>query len=280
MKITLAIFILIFGISNIFAQTDLNKMVEAEKAFAKLAAEQNTRAAFLEFSADDGIQFNPNPVNSKALWTPRQAGPGLLAWTLEFADMSSNGVLGYTTGPWKFHPKGKDSAATGFGHFVTLWQKQSDGNFKWVLDIGISHSQVPLSSNWTSPTDSGKSSSENRGSAADTSTQFFETAEKISIEKAYKTFAAEDIRLYRDGKVPFLGKKSALNEVKKAKDKIHFAKRSIFVSATDLAYMSNSYTFIDKTGKETEKGYFLQIWKFKQGRWQIVLDLFSALPKQ
>ncbi|HRH46315.1 MAG TPA: hypothetical protein PKY82_32015, partial [Pyrinomonadaceae bacterium] len=64
MKITLAIFIFISAISQIFAQSDLNKMVETEKAFAKMAAEKNTRAAFLEFSADDGIQFNPNPVNS------------------------------------------------------------------------------------------------------------------------------------------------------------------------------------------------------------------------
>lgn len=278
MKFIFVVLLLVFAIGTIFAQNDLNRMVETEKAFAQMAAEKNTRAAFLEFSAADGIMFSPTAVNAKTLWTGREANSSLLAWTPAFADISSNGVLGYTTGPWELRPKGKDDAPTSFGHFVTLWQKQPDGNFKWVLDIGISHSQVPLTTNWTSPNDA-QSTSENRGSAADTSTQFFETAEKIGLEKAYKMFLADDARVYRDGKIPFTNKKNALNEIKKNKQFIRFAKRSFFTSAADLAYISNTYTYFDKSNKETEKGNFVQIWKFKQGRWQIVLDLFSLIPK-
>ena len=244
-----------------------------------MAAEKNTRDAFLEFSAADGVLFTPAPTNAKTFWTARTANSSLLAWTPEFADISSNGILGYTTGPWEFRPKGKDDAPAGFGHFITIWQKQSDGNYRFVLDFGINHSKIALSDIWTAPTYLEKGLVD-KGSAADISAQFFEMANKESIEKAYKTFAADDIRLYRNEKVPFLGKKEALKEVKKVKDKINFAKRSFFTSATNLAYISNSYTLTDKTGKETEKGYFLQIWKFKDGRWQIVLDLFKANPKE
>lgn len=279
MKVLFFVLIFSFFIGSVSAQSDLNKMVETEKAFARMAAEQNTRAAFLEFSAADGVLFTPAPTNAKTFWTARAANSSLLAWTPEFADISSNGILGYTTGPWEFRPKGKADAPAGFGHFITIWQKQSDGNYRFVLDFGINHSKIALSDIWTAPTYLEKGLVD-KGSAADISAQFFEMANKESIEKAYKNFAADDIRLYRNEKVPFLGKKDALKEVKKVKDKINFAKRSFFTSAANLAYISNSYTLTDKTGKETEKGYFLQIWKFKDGRWQIVLDLFKANPKE
>lgn len=263
---------------SLSAQTNLDKVVETEKAFARTAAEKNTKEAFLAFSAPDGVLFNPQPVNSRQLWQTREPNASLLAWTPAFADISSNGVLGYTTGPWEFRPKGRSDAPTGFGHYVTLWQKQLDGSFKFVLDIGISHPQVALTNNWTSPADSGKELNEGKVSAADASTQFFETADKSGLEKAYKAFAAEDIRLYRNGKVPFVGKKNALSEVKAVKDKIKFAKRSMFSGAADLAYVSNAYTFYDKSGQETQTGHFLQIWKFRRGNWQIVLDLFNPIP--
>ena len=38
-------------------------IVEAERAFARAAATKGTRDAFLEFLADDGIIFQPGPVN-------------------------------------------------------------------------------------------------------------------------------------------------------------------------------------------------------------------------
>jgi hypothetical protein len=278
MKSVFSILITVMLVISLSAQTNLEKVVETEKAFARTAAEKNTKEAFLEFSALDGIQFNPNPINSRELWQTRQPNASLLAWTPEFADISSNGVLAYTTGPWEFRPKGKADAPAGFGHFVTLWQKQLDGSFKFVLDIGISHPQVALTDKWTTPTGSGKELNEGKVSAADASTQFFEMADKLGLEKAYKAFGAEDMRLYRSGKVPFIGKKNALAEVKTVKDQIKFPKHSLFSGAADLAYVSNPYAFYDKSGKETEKGNFLQIWKFRQGKWVIVLDLFNPLP--
>lgn len=277
--IKIALLNIILGLT-ILAQSDLEKLVAAEKNFAKAAAEKNTKAAFLEFSADDGINFNPNPVNAKEFWNSRPVNAALLAWTPEFADISANGVLGYTTGPWEFRPKGKDDAPAGFGHYVTLWQKQADGNFKWVLDIGINHPQVNLANNWTSPSNSTNELSEQLPSSADTARKFFETAEKVGLVKAYRMFAANDIRLYRQDKIPFVGKKNALDEIKKNSYKIKVAKRTTFTSAQDLAYLSSPYSFLDKNGKEIEKGNFLQIWKLRQGNWQIVLDLFNPIPKQ
>src|SRR5216684_2628916 len=63
-------------------------LVEMEHAFAKAAATKGTRDAFLEFLADDGIIFQPGPVNGKKFWTERQPRKGLLSWEPVFADVS------------------------------------------------------------------------------------------------------------------------------------------------------------------------------------------------
>ncbi len=273
MKFCLILFLLSI---NIFAQTDLVKLVETEKTFSKTASEKGTKTAFLEYLADDGIIFHPDRVNGKESWKNRAESSELLVWTTEFADISASGVIGYTTGPWELRPTGKDSSPTVFGHFVTIWQRQQSGNYKVVLDIGITHEKVALKTDWNPSVQS--NSNEKKSSAADISAYFFEMADSAGIEKAYKTYLADDVKFYREGKLPINGKKNALDEIKKSsKNKIKFAKRSMFIGAGDLGYLSNSYTVLDKSGKEIEKGNFLQIWRLRKGKWEIVLDLFSPI---
>lgn len=280
MRIAVLIFALLLTV-NVFGQInkDLQAIVETEKTFAQFAADKGTRAAFLEFAAADGIMFSPIAVNARELWQKRAESPSSLAWQPDFADVSSNGVLGYTAGPWEYRPKGKTDAPSAFGHFITLWQKQLDGNYKFVLDVGISHARTQVAGvEWKSPLDTGNEINAKNSSAGDVATAFFEIAAQNGLNKAYKTFAADDIRLYRENKMPILGKNNALSEIKKDKTSIAFAKRSVFFGAGDLAYIYNTYT-ITKSDKQTEKGNFVQIWKLRGGKWQIVLDLFNPIPE-
>jgi hypothetical protein len=164
---------------------------------------------------------------------------------------------------------------------VTVWQRQPDGGYLAALDLGISHDKpASIETEWKSPADSGKELNEKKISAADTSSAFFEMVTDQGLNKAYKTFLADDARILREGKQPILGRQAALAEFKKEKRKIFFAKRSVFVGAADMAYISNSYTFNDKSGREIEKGNFLQIWKLRGGKWQIVLDAFLPIPEE
>jgi hypothetical protein len=280
MKIAALLFILFLS-ASVFAQVekDLQMLAETEKSFARFAAEKDTKSAFLEYAAPDGIMFSPNAVNAKEYWNARGASKGLLSWQPSFADISSNGVLGWTTGPWEFRPNGKTDAPTAFGEFVTLWQKQPDGKFRFVLDIGISHDKAQVEGvDWKSPADVGKELNERRMSAGDSSNGFFQTANQ-NLAKAYKTYAANDIRVLREGKMPILGKEAFLSELKKDKSTVAFAKRSVFFGAADLAYITNTYT-LTRADKTTEKGNFVQIWKLRGGKWQIVLDLFNPIPEE
>ncbi len=47
----------------------LLKMADTERAFAKLSVEKGVREAFTTFFADDGVNFQPHPVNRRfSIW--------------------------------------------------------------------------------------------------------------------------------------------------------------------------------------------------------------------
>jgi len=258
----------------VIAQNDLEKLVDTEHAFAKAAAANGTRAAFLEFMPDDAVVFNPNVTKAKPFWTARAASPSLLSWAPNYADISSNGVLGYTTGNWEWREKGKDDAPGAFGDFITLWVKQPDGKYKWAVDIGVSHDKPEkYSTDWKTPAADAKAGKVPPGELA---TDFYQMAAVKGLSKTYKSFASDDIRSYREGKAPFLGKKTVLALLEDEKSQVSFAKRSSTFTAGDMSYNLNTYTRTE-AGKVVEKGNFLQIWKFVNGKWQIVLDIFKPI---
>src|SRR5690348_590164 len=93
----LLVYSLALASSIVFAQNgdprQANRLaiIEAERAFARAAATNGTREAFLEFLADDGIIFQPGPVNGKQFWQARASRKGLLSWQPIFADVSLAG---------------------------------------------------------------------------------------------------------------------------------------------------------------------------------------------
>jgi ketosteroid isomerase-like protein len=281
-KLILLTALMFFGVNaygqNPNVQPDLNKIVETEKAFAQAAETKGIRSAFLEFLADDGVIFRPNAINGKESWLARSESQALLSWQPSFADVSSNGVLGYSTGAGEFRPKGKTGTEVYYSEYATVWRKQPDGNYKAVIDMGISHDK-PLTSEtvWKSPVYTVKVTGADKPYAANTANLFFDTATTKGLSAAYKMFATDDVRFLREGKLPILGKQNALAETKKDKSKIVFGKSMTIQSAGDMAYALT--TFEKKDGiKIFERGNTLQIWKLRDGKWQIVLDVMNLIP--
>src|SRR5687768_1658966 len=89
-------------------QGALEKVIETERAFATQSAAKGTKHAFLEYLADDGLLFLPDRVNGKSYWNARGESQGFLSWAPNYADVSANGIVGYTTGNWEYREKGKD----------------------------------------------------------------------------------------------------------------------------------------------------------------------------
>src|SRR5436190_4554131 len=256
------------------AQSGPQRIVDAEHAFAQMAADKNTRDAFLAYMADTAVVFTPDRTEAKPNWTARAPNASLLTWAPNFADISSNGVMGYTTGNWEFRENRTGAAPSAFGDFITVWLRQGGGEYKWVIDMGVTHDKpAAYSTDWkTAATIPSKT--EPTGEFA---TAFYQLAATSGSAKAYDTFADEGIRSYREGKLPILGKKAALAEIKADRSDLTFAKRSSSLAAGDMGYILNTYTK-SKGGKEVEKGNYLQIWKFYAGKWHIVLDVFKPVP--
>ena len=249
----------------------VNEVVAAEKAFAAMAASQNTRAAFLEFAARDGLVFSTKPENAQEYWTKHAEFPGLLAWSPAWADVSADGGLGYTTGAWEFRPKGKTDAPVAWGEYFTIWKKQPNGKWKFELDLGIEHSSAPLATDWQFPA---RSKSKNDGQSQttwqDIELKFSETLRKERAAGVYRKLASENIRLLRDGKLPLTGKKSALAQIPE-KD-LTLRTRALGGTATaDFIYSYGEYRQVHNG--HNENGYFARVWKREPKGWRIALDL-------
>jgi ketosteroid isomerase-like protein len=261
------------------AQNDLEKLAATERSFAALAAEKGTKQAFLENASSDAVLFIPDRINAKEYWNARGESKGLLSWDPNYADVSSNGLLGYTTGNWEYRSAGKGGTPEAFGNFITIWQRQPDGKYKFVVDIGVSHDKPAAYSTALAPPAYPSSSNERNTSAADTANSFFEVIGKNGLSAAYKTYAAKEIRSFRENTMPMIGKSELLSYIKKTKGTTRLTKRATFLGSADIAYIVNTYTRTSEDGK-AEKGNFMQIWKLIDGRWQIVLDIFKPVPEK
>src|SRR5437667_10345470 len=80
-------------------------LVDAEHAFAKLAAEKGVKEAFLANLANESALFRPRPVDGKKWLNANPATPGFLSWEPAVAEISSSSDLGYTSGPWEYREK-------------------------------------------------------------------------------------------------------------------------------------------------------------------------------
>lgn len=260
------------------AQNNFQKIYETERAFERAVAEKGINQGFIEFLAADGVMFFPEVANGRQTWKSRASSPAALTWNPIWIDVSANGALAYSIGNSIYKAKGKDDPTAYYGHYISVWSRQPNGEYLAVLDTGINHEKpASMPTDWKSPP-AISNKDVKLSSAAHSSLGFFEIADKQSTIKAYKAYIADDVFMMRDGKQPFVGRKAALDYLESERKNIKFAKRKSFVEAADLAYVSNSYSMTDKSGTEVEKGNFIQVWKNTNGKWKIVADVLIPIP--
>jgi ketosteroid isomerase-like protein len=278
-KLILCLIICLASVIVASSQSSEQRIYDTERAFERLVAGKGIRAGFLEYLSPDAVMFFPEAANARETWSKRPVSPAALTWNPVLIFASSNDVLAYSIGNSVYRPKGKDDP-TGFaGHYLSVWVRQANGEYRAVFDTGINHDPpAAVTTEWSVPAGSGVEKNERRLSAADSATPFFAKAESEGTVKAYQSYLAEDAILMRDGSMPFKGRNAAIEYLKKGKTVIKFAKRKSFVEAADLAYHYSSYSETDKAGKEIGRGGYAQVWRLRSGKWQIVADIFVPLP--
>lgn len=280
MKLVVFAGLFAFGALVAIAQNPAaQKIYETERAFEKAVAEKGLNAGFIEYLTSDGVLFQPDIVNGREAWQKRAKSPASLTWNPIWIEVSSNGALAYSIGNGVYKPKGKDDTTEYYSHYLSIWRREPSGEYRAVLDAGINHEKPPATvTEWKSPAVSGNEKLQN--SAGDHSVQFYSAAESAGSSKAYKAYFAEDGILMRDGSLPYIGKKAAIEYLDSQKQSIKFAKRKTFSEAGDLAWVTSGYSIVDAAGTEIEKGNFIQVWKLRNGKWQIAADVLAPTFKK
>jgi ketosteroid isomerase-like protein len=115
------------------------KMMDADKAFSKLSADKGMKTAFMEYIDSNGVLLRPNEMpiigaNAIDYLSQQDDKDYTLVWEPRGADIAQSGDLGYTFGVYKMQPKTVDTVI--FGTYISIWKKQADGTWRFVLDSG------------------------------------------------------------------------------------------------------------------------------------------------
>ena len=107
-----------------------SEVIAAELAFARMAREKGTWTAFRETATDDALWPTPSWANVKQSLkgVPDPAQP--IVWGPDKVWVSCDGSFALSTGPATY-PDGRKT------RFATIWQRQNDGGYRWVLDQGF-----------------------------------------------------------------------------------------------------------------------------------------------
>lgn len=274
-------------------QAALDAMVAAENAFAKTSAEKGFRDAFLDFLADDSILFRPDPVPGKEFMRSRPVSPAFLSWYPILAEVSLAGDLGYTTGPWEFRAKGKDDPeVAAAGYFTTVWKKQADGTWKALIDHGTENpkpssaaavSIAPARPAKVEVSELPKPDAEAaRAALLAADRTFAKAAEKGSAE-AYLGVLAEEARLHRGGKLPFVGGDAIRSAL--AEDPAPMTWEPVAAVVASSGDLGATYGIAKRRESGAESPWFdsdnyLRIWKKQpEGSWRLVLEVLAPRPK-
>lgn len=118
---------------------ELVKMMAADREFSDLSKEKGMKYAFMEYLDSNGILLRPNEmpiIGADAIDYLSQLSDSSYTLTWEPRDgmVAQSGELGYTYGTYALKPTGKDTLIK--GTYVSIWKKQADGKWKYVLDSG------------------------------------------------------------------------------------------------------------------------------------------------
>jgi ketosteroid isomerase-like protein len=119
---------------------DLRK---ADQDWAKAVAARNLDQ-FMGFIGDDAYMCDLDgkwihgKKAIKADWTKALADPTFkLSWTIDSADLSRDGNMGYTRGTFQGGQGGKPFS----GGYATVWKKGKDGKWRAQVDIATPEAQ-------------------------------------------------------------------------------------------------------------------------------------------
>jgi ketosteroid isomerase-like protein len=255
-----------------------DSLAASELAFAKHSVDQGMRAAFIEYFADDGVNFAPDPGNTRARFRARPDAiePFVLDWHPAIAAVARAGDLGFTTGPYTITARAPAVREPAQGMFFSVWRRQPDGSWRVIVDGGVpTRAPVPDAAFGDDPQPLIAV-----GKAAGASGQknlFDLEAQPLFGEPApangYAALLADDARLVIGPTSPALGRDAVVAQVGERQLKFRWETLAAGISRSDdLAYSYGRLHLLDARG--TVPGHYVHVWmRDRGGHWRIVAEL-------
>jgi ketosteroid isomerase-like protein len=264
------------------AQQAREAVIAAENTFAAQAARDGSAAAFLANStAASMVVENGQLANAQKVWQnkPQTAGNQRLVWHPVMADVAQSGELGYTTGPWTF---GTNTQITAAGDYVTLWQKQSNGEWKFVVDMGVEHSDDAVTAPGTVARPqlfAGPATPVPVPAHAIIDLDnTFAKAELHKPLETYQAYLSKEARLLRPGQLALLGPTAQVVISNTLSRAYLFAPTGGYLAASgDLGYVYGTLRRPSTDPRQPEEtGSYLRIWRREAvAGWRIVLEVLN-----
>jgi ketosteroid isomerase-like protein len=115
-------------------------LLQTDREFSSKSVKEGMFKAFLSYVADDGVILRNNSYPSKGKSSLIEYFEGksdtsfILSWEPSFEKISESGDLGYTYGIYTNTIKSTGNVTR--GTYVSIWNKQADGSWKFLLDTG------------------------------------------------------------------------------------------------------------------------------------------------
>lgn len=118
-------------------QSSIHEILNADISFSDMSRQIGMKKAFLQYIDNEGVLLRPGHlplVGAEAIDFLSQLSDTAytLTWQPMKAEISKSGDLGFTYGVYELSLK--DSVYK--GTYVSIWKKQNDGSWKFVLDAG------------------------------------------------------------------------------------------------------------------------------------------------
>jgi ketosteroid isomerase-like protein len=278
-KLTIVALATMLAVGTASAQSPRQAVLAAETSFAAQVAQNGMKTAFLSNAAPTALVVeNGKLAEAQAVWGARPArSTNRLTWYPMLADVAQSGDLGYTTGPWTMLQNERAQAA---GEYVTLWRKQPDGQWKYVVDMGIERIGVAPSPPANVPAPRlavamATPSMAPTGILLDLDRKFA-AAQQLKPGATYQQYLSAETRLYRPGLSMMQGAAAAAN-MKNLDGPYMFTPTTGYLAAAgDLGYVVGTFYRMAASKHPEEKGSYLRIWRREaEGGWRIVLEMFN-----
>jgi ketosteroid isomerase-like protein len=252
-------------------------LAAAETAFAAHSVREDMRVAFMAAFAPDGVLVRDGWTVSNEWFRNRAAPPIVLDWRPQYVEAAASGDLGLSTGPWKITSKAKPDTPPSFGQFVSIWRRDAAGAWKVAVDLGIAH---PADTLWSAPLESRQlvaPAGTTGGGVAEAEARFVSDARARGLRAAYTTHAADNMRFYRTGLAPAIGRPAALASAAMTNEEWTWTtERTETARSGEFAYARGAYAA--SSAPAVALGWYLRVWRREAAGWRIVMDVINPAP--